>query len=141
MSKNNKLFEELQKFFIQVNKVRTDVMKKENPYDSYEYFSKDENPELIIRRGMTQYEDLVKKFKLIEKKERKLSRGSENITPIKSTDIKQNSNKKEDKKEIRKKIEFAENKEIADNKIEEIKIKEAKKEEIKEDNNKNIMDD
>ena len=141
MSKNNKLFEELQKFFIQVNKVRTDVMKKENPYDSYEYFSKDENPELIIRRGMTQYEDLVKKFKLIEKKERKLSRGSENITPIKSTDIKQNSNKKEDKKEIRKKIEFVENKEMKDNKIEEIKIKEAKKEEIKEDNNNTIMDD
>jgi hypothetical protein len=58
-------------------------MKRENPYDSYEYFSKDENPELIIRRGMTQYEDLVKIFKRMDKRGRKSSRGSENITPVK----------------------------------------------------------
>ena len=153
MSKNNKLFEELQKFFIQVNKVRTDVMKKENPYDSYEYFSKDENPELIIRRGMTQYEDLVKKFKEIEKKEKKLSKGSENITPIKSTPNKEKEKEKQDNKEIRKKIEFADKKEININKNEEIKLKEEKKEEKKdqkkeekkeekkEDNNISILDD
>ena len=100
MSNNKKLFEDLQKFFIEVNKVRTDVMKKENPYDSYEYFSKDENPELIIRRGMTQYEDLIKQFKRIEKRERKMSKGSENTTPIKLSENK----KIEEKKEAVKKL-------------------------------------
>ena len=57
----------MKEFFIKVNKVRTDVMRAENPYQSYDYFSSDENPELIIRRGMTQYEDLVKQFKRMEK--------------------------------------------------------------------------
>ena len=112
MSENKKLFEDLQKFFIEVNKVRTDIMKKENPFDSYEYFSKDESPELIIRRGMTQYEDLVKQFKRMERKERKLSKGSENTTPIKKTeDI-----KIEEKKETIKKLEFIENKGIKEDK-------------------------
>jgi len=106
MSKNKKLFEDLQKFFIDVNKVRTDVLRKENPYDSYEYFSKDENPELIIRRGMNQYEDLVKHFKTMERKERKLSKGSENTTPIKAN----NDKKIEDKKEAVKKLKFIEKK-------------------------------
>ena len=142
MSKNNnKLIEELQKFFIQVNKVRTDVMKRENPYDSYQYFSKDENPELIIRRGMTQYEDLVKKFKVIEKKERKLSRGSENATPVKPNPVKEN----EDNKKLDKKLEFSGKKEIKDNKKEEMKIKDEKKEEKKvektEENNIVVFDD
>ena len=142
MSKNNnKLFEELQKFFIQVNKVRTDVMKRENPYDSYQYFSKDENPELIIRRGMTQYEDLVKKFKVIEKKERKLSRGSENATPVKPNPVKE----KEDNKKLAKKLEFSGKKEVKENKKEEVKIKEEKKEETKveknEENNIVVLDD
>ena len=124
MSKNKKLFEDLQKFFIDVNKVRTDVLRKENPYDSYEYFSKDENPELIIRRGMNQYEDLVKHFKTMERKERKLSKGSENTTPIKAN----NDKKIEDKKEAVKKLEFIENKEKnKDNKKEEKKIIEEKK--------------
>ena len=124
MSKNKKLFEDLQKFFIDVNKVRTDVLRKENPYDSYEYFSKDENPELIIRRGMNQYEDLVKHFKAMERKERKLSKGSENTTPIKAN----NDKKIEDKKEAVKKLEFIENKEKnKDNKKEEKKIIEEKK--------------
>ena len=124
MSKNKKLFEDLQKFFIDVNKVRTDVLRKENPYDSYEYFSKDENPELIIRRGMNQYEDLVKHFKAMERKERKLSKGSENTTPIKAN----NDKKIEDKKEAVKKLEFIENKENnKDNKKEEKKIIEEKK--------------
>ena len=112
MSENKKLFEDLQKFFIEVNKVRTDIMKKENPFDSYEYFSKDESPELIIRRGMTQYEDLVRQFKRMERKERKLSKGSENTTPIKKTeDI-----KIEEKKETIKKLEFIENKGIKEDK-------------------------
>ena len=124
MSKNKKLFEDLQKFFIDVNKVRTDVLRKENPYDSYEYFSKDENPELIIRRGMNQYEDLVKHFKAMERKERKLSKGSENTTPIKVNDEK----KIVDKIETVKKLEFIENKEKnKDNKKEEKKIIEEKK--------------
>ena len=65
---DNKLFDELYDFFIKVNKARTDFMRKENPNNSYEYFPKDEEPELVIRKGMTQYEDLVKQFKKIEKK-------------------------------------------------------------------------
>ena len=137
MSKNKKLFEDLQQFFIQVNKVRTDVMKKENPYDSYEYFSKDENPELIIRRGMTQYEDLVKKFKKIERKERKLSKGSENTTPIKSNTI--NEKEKEKKEIIGKKLEFNDNDRINENKKEEKKIIEQTKKEEKIENNKEII--
>ena len=136
MSKNKKLFDELKEFFIKVNKVRTDVMRAENPYQSYDYFSSDENPELIIRRGMTQYEDLVKKFKQMEKKERKLSKDiekNENKTQIKS-------NIKKENKEIKdiqdnKKVEFTDNKEIKENK-EKIKIVEEKenKDEIKEVN-------
>ena len=134
MSKNKKLFEDLQKFFIQVNKVRTDVMKKENPYDSYEYFSKDENPELIIRRGMNQYEDLVKKFKQFGKKERKLSKGSENTTPIKPNTI----NEKEKKEIIGKKIEFNNGK-VNENKNEEKKIVEQVKKEEKIEKKKEII--
>ena len=126
MSKNEKLFDDLQKFFIEVNKIRTDIMKKENPYDSYEYFSKDENPELIIRRGMTQYEDLVKHFKRMERKERKLSRGSENSTPRKIS----NEIEIEDKKEIIQKLEFSDKKEkIKENKIDKQEIKEEKDDE------------
>ena len=141
MSKNKKLFEDLQKFFIDVNKVRTDVLRKENPYDSYEYFSKDENPELIIRRGMNQYEDLVKHFKTMERKERKLSKGSENTTPIKVS----NEKKIEDQKENVKKIEFVENKEkTKDNEKEEKKIVEEKKDIIiqnaKEKRNVKLVD-
>ena len=132
MSKNKKLFEDLQKFFIEVNKVRTDIMKKENPYDSYEYFSKDENPELIIRRGMNQYEDLVKQFKRMERRERKLSKGSENSTPIKINDEKKIEIK--ENKEIIKKLEFNDNKEkIKENKDVKEKI-EIKEEKIKENN-------
>jgi hypothetical protein len=37
-------------------------MRKENPNDRYDYFPKDEQPELVIRKGMNQYEDLVKKI-------------------------------------------------------------------------------
>ena len=125
MSKNKKLFEELQKFFINVNKLRTDEMKRENPYDSYEYFSKDENPELIIRRGMTQYEDLVKIFKRMDKRGRKSSRGSENITPVKP----ETKSEKEEKKELVKKLEFNDKEISKKDKKEEIKNIEEKKEE------------
>ena len=108
MSKNKKLFDDLKEFFIKVNKVRTDVMRAENPYDSYDYFAKDENPELIIRRGMTQYEDLVKKFKRMEKQGRKLSKDVEKVEnkiSIKSNIKKElKDNKDISKKKILKKI-------------------------------------
>ena len=137
MSKNKKLFEELQKFFINVNKLRTDVMKRENPYDSYEYFSKDENPELIIRRGMTQYEDLVKIFKRMDKRGRKSSRGSENITPVKP----ETKSEKEEKKELVKKLEFNDKEISKKDKKEEIKNIEEKKEEKIVEKKKEIIID
>ena len=62
-----KLFNELYNFFLNVNKMRRDIMKKENPMDSYELFDEDESQEDIIRKGMCQYEDLIKKFKRNEK--------------------------------------------------------------------------
>ena len=67
---NKKLFDDLHNFFLQVNKVRTDVMRKENPTDTYtyNYFPKDEEPESVIRKGMAQYEDILKIFKRMDKK-------------------------------------------------------------------------
>ena len=43
-------------------------MRGENPNEVYEYFQENEPTELIIRKGMSQYEDLLK---IIKKKERK----------------------------------------------------------------------
>ena len=37
---NNNLFNELSNFFKDVNKIRTDIMKKENPLQIYELFDK-----------------------------------------------------------------------------------------------------
>ena len=104
---NKKLFDELHHFFLKVNKVRTDVMRKENPNDSYEYFPKDEQPELIIRKGMSQYEDLVKKFRRMERKGGlKLTKESEPIQsskePKQTTNIKTTKPKKEEKEEKEK---------------------------------------
>ena len=65
---NKEIFDELHKFFLKVNIMRTDFMKKENPNDTYNYFPKDEEPELVIRKGMTQYEDLIKRFKRMDRK-------------------------------------------------------------------------
>ena len=104
---NKKLFDELHHFFLKVNKVRTDVMRKENPNDSYEYFPKDEQPELVIRKGMSQYEDLAKKFRRMERKGGlKLTKESEPPQSLKeskqSTNIKTTKPKKEEKEEKEK---------------------------------------
>ena len=102
---NKKLFDELHHFFLKVNKVRTDVMRKENPNDSYEYFPKDEQPELVVRKGMTQYEDLVKKFRRMERKGGlKLTKESEPVQsskePKQTTNIKATKPKNEEKEKI-----------------------------------------
>ena len=109
--------------------------------EAIKYFSKDENPELLIRRGMNQYEDLVKHFKTMERKERKLSKASENTTPIKVG----NEKKIEEQKENVKKLEFVENKEKKkDNEKEEKKIVEEKNDikiqNVKEDSNVKLVD-
>ena len=64
---NKELFNELHKLLLEINKMRTDVMKKENPNDTYCYFPNDEKPELVICKGMAQYVDLIKRFKRMEK--------------------------------------------------------------------------
>ena len=82
-------------------------MRKENPNDSYEYFPKDEQPELVIRKGMSQYEDLAKKFRRMERKGGlKLTKESEPPQSLKeskqSTNIKTTKPKKEEKEEKEK---------------------------------------
>ena len=57
------LIQDLRSFFFKVNNLRTDVMRKENPNEIYEHFANEEPDELVIRRGMSQYEDLAKYFK------------------------------------------------------------------------------
>ena len=106
---NKKLFDELHQFFLKVNKARTDVMRKENPNDRYDYFPKDEQPELVIRKGMNQYEDLVKKFKRMERKggiklpkESEASQSSKESSQSQTTNIKTTKPKKEEKTEKEK---------------------------------------
>ena len=106
---NKKLFDELHHFFLKVNKARTDVMRKENPNDRYDYFPKDEQPELVIRKGMNQYEDLVKKFKRMERKggiklpkESEPSQSSKESSQSQTTNIKTTKPKKEEKTEKEK---------------------------------------
>ena len=97
---NKELFDELHKLFLEINKMRTDVMKKENPNDTYSYFPNDEEPELVIRKGMTQYEDLIKRFKRMEKKGGlKLSKEPE----IQPPNIKTTKPKKEESEQIEEK--------------------------------------
>jgi len=106
---NKKLFDELHQFFLKVNKARTDVMRKENPNDRYDYFPKDEQPELVIRKGMNQYEDLVKKFKRMERKggikltkEPETSQSSKESSQSQTTNIKTTKAKKQEKTEKEK---------------------------------------
>ena len=97
---DKKTFDDLHNFFLKVNKVRTDVMRKENPNDTYNYFPKDEEPESVIRKGMAQYEDLLKRFKRMERKGGiKLTKETDKQEqPIKqTTNIKTTKPKKEEK--------------------------------------------
>ena len=98
---NKEIFDDLHKFFLKVNKMRTDVMRKENPTDSYDYFPKDEEPEFVIRKGMQQYEDLVKRFKRMERKGGiKLSKDPDIQPPnIKTTKPKKEENTQSEVKE------------------------------------------
>ena len=84
-------------------------MRKENPNDTYDYFPKDEQPELVIRKGMNQYEDLVKKFKRMERKggikltkESETSQTSKESSQSQTTNIKTTKPKKEEKAEKEK---------------------------------------
>ena len=52
---DKKIFDDLHSFFLKFNKARTDLMRKENPNDTYNYFLKNEEPESVIRKGMAQY--------------------------------------------------------------------------------------
>ena len=65
MSQQN---DELVNFFKQVNKIRIKIKKAENPMDSYEEFKDSEKNEDIIRKGMSQYEDLVTTLKRLKSK-------------------------------------------------------------------------
>ena len=156
---NKKLFDDLQTFFLQVNKIRTDLMRKENPNDTYNYFPKDEQPELIIRKGMSQYEDLVKKFKRMERKGGiKLSKESEiKESPKKqSANIKTTKPKKEEQKGEDEEKESPKKRKVSGTKDEEInsqaqvikrsagtenpisKVKKGEKEEKEENKNKEV---
>ena len=96
---DKKLFDDLHSFFLKVNKARTDVMRKENPNDTYNYFPKDEEPESVIRKGMAQYEDLLKRFKRMEKKGGlKLAKEVENQKQ--ASNIKTTKPKKEEKEQL-----------------------------------------
>ena len=68
-----KLQNDLFKFFKRVNKIRTKAMRGENPNEVYEYFQENEPTELIIRKGMSQYEDLLKIMKKNIRKGQKFS--------------------------------------------------------------------
>ena len=102
---NKKIFDDLHHFFLKVNKFRIDVMRQENPNDTYNYFANDEEPESVIRKGMVQYEDLLKRLKRLEKKGGiKLSKGTESqkekpSANIKTTKPKKEENEKKEEKE------------------------------------------
>ena len=96
---NNKLYDDLYNFFINVNKVRTDLMKKENPMQTYELLNENEPKENIIRKGMCQFEDLIKQFKRMNKKP-----NPKNKKPINNNNASNsNENKSNKKKEVKKK--------------------------------------
>ena len=146
-----KLFDDLHNFFLKVNKVRTDVMRKENPSDSYNYFPTDEEPENAIRKGMAQYEDLVKRFRRMDKKGGiKLSKQPEIKQPEKQTaNIKTTKPKKEKEDEQEEKgKENLSDKKRQKNSIDETKdspkkrkISDSKKEDLKESPKKRKVSD
>ena len=141
----NKLYQELSDFFINVNKKRTEMMKKKNPSQIYELFKNDENKENIIRKGMCQYEDLVKIFKAmkkpkqnvikksVKKSKENLNKNEEKTNNIKKEEEKKDENKKENMKEIEEKEE-EEMEEIEE--IEEVEEEEEKEDEEKKDEDK-----
>ena len=59
----DQLLQDLRSFFFKVNSLRTQIMRSENPNEIYDQFPQDEPSELVIRKGMSQYEDLAKHFK------------------------------------------------------------------------------
>ena len=129
---NNNLFNDLYKFFINVNKKRTDIMKKENPLQIYEYFDKDEKKENIIRKGMCQYEDLIKQFKRKHRGDHsKLSEYifSNNSSKEKINEI--NNNKNDEEKENVDENNEIKEKELEEE-VEEIEVIEEIEEEIEE---------
>ena len=79
-------------------------MRKENPNDTYNYFDEKEEPESVIRKGMAQYEDLVKRFKRMDKKGGlKLSKESEiNQQEKQTANIKITKPKKDEKESPKK---------------------------------------
>ncbi len=64
--------ENLVNFFKKVNKIRIKIKKAENPMNSYEEFKDIEKEEDIIRKGMSQYEDLVTTLKRLKNKKSKI---------------------------------------------------------------------
>ena len=90
MEKNN---ENLVKFFKKVNKIRIKIKKAENPLDSYEEFKDSETDENIIRKGMSQYEDLVVTLKRLKNKKSKI------LEDIKGSMSKNKTESKPQKKE------------------------------------------
>ena len=78
MEKRN---ENLVNFFKKVNKMRTKVKSAENPMNSYEEFKDNENDEEIIRKGMSQYEDLVSTLKRLKNKKSKILEDIKNNSP------------------------------------------------------------
>ena len=83
MKKND---ENLVNFFRKVNKIRIKIKKAENPMDSFEEFKGTDKEEDIIRKGMSQYEDLVTTLKRLKNKKSKI------LEDIKN-DSSQNKNK------------------------------------------------
>ena len=112
-------------------------MRKENPNDTYNYFASDEEPQSVIRKGMVQYEDLLKRLKRMEKKGGiKLSKGDESEkdkppSNFKTTNQKKEENEKKEEKETKKRKlsgnkeedikEFPKKRKLSGNKEEDIK--------------------
>ena len=112
MEKNN---ENLVKFFKKVNKMRIKIKKAENPMDSYEEFKDSETDENIIRKGMSQYEDLVVTLKRLKNKKSKI------LEDIKGSMSKNKTEYKPQKKEEKKIINNNDDKNIIYTKIEDDK--------------------
>ena len=107
----NQQNDELVNFFKQVNKIRIKIKKAENPMDSYEEFKDSEKNEDIIRKGMSQYEDLVTTLKRLKsKKSEILEQLKRNLTKNVNENIsKQNQ---ENKNKIKNKTDKEKEKEI-----------------------------
>ena len=65
---NKQIPTNLYKFFLRVNKLRTKLKKAENPSDSFEEFLDTDTLEDVIRKGMSQYDDLISTIKRLKTK-------------------------------------------------------------------------